>query len=246
MRLYFAAGLNFVELLKKTKVKAVLSSWLEHKENYYKDFDIFLDSGAFTAYTKGIEISNKEYIEYIRKYKLKNYASLDVIGDEKKSKENLIEMTNAGLKPIPAFHYGEKIDYLDWYLQNFNYVALGGVAQMGKDKKGLIAWLDKCFSIISVYYRSKKIKIHGFAILSYDLLKRYPFYSVDGTSWLSACKYGNIVSYNKGIKKNLYSKMYADKYNYKENIIRNIKSYLKMEQDITALWESRGISWKYE
>jgi hypothetical protein len=239
MKLYFAAGLQFADSLKEVGVKRVLSSWLERKEDYYNDFEIFLDSGAYSAYTQGVHISNIEYIDYVKKFGLKVYAGLDVIGDAEATYKNNLEMKEAGLNPIPTYHYGEDISYLERYLKDFDYVALGGVAQLrfyAKVKK----WLDTCFFKIKDYPMKK---IHGFAITNPRLLMRYPFYSVDSTAWLGS-KYGSVADY-KGFKLIKSNKELFYLRNKDFNFVnkKNMVSYLKLEYDITRLWEEKGIKW---
>jgi hypothetical protein len=53
-------------------------------------------------------------------------------------------------------------------------------------------WLKKCFSIIP-----KNVKVHGFAITSPYVVKRFPFYSVDSSSWTNAGRYGRMSLFDK-------------------------------------------------
>ena len=76
---------------------------------------LFLDSGAFSAYTLGIEINIYEYIEFIKQHKniIDMYANLDVIAtgntlnDKKYAAEKTLQnqkiMEEAGLSPLPVF-----------------------------------------------------------------------------------------------------------------------------------------------
>ena len=116
---------------------------------------LFLDSGAFSAWTQGVEIDIQEYIEFIKKHKdiIEVYANLDIIsrGDTSAAKKeaaqktlkNQIIMEKAGLAPLPVFHVGEPLKYLKYYMSNYEYIALGGM--VGKQKSTLSPWLDNCF-----------------------------------------------------------------------------------------------------
>ncbi len=156
--------------------------------------DIFLDSGAYSAHSKGVKIDIYAYIDFI-KANLDNigiYANLDVIGDAEASWNNQLIMEREGLLPIPCFHLGEDFKYLKRYVAQYDYIALGGVAQAGKDKTTLIGWMDKCWEIICDKKGMPQCKVHGFAVTSLSIMFRYPWYSVDSTSWVLTGRFGNV------------------------------------------------------
>ncbi|MFP4025834.1 MAG: hypothetical protein ACLFVR_15020 [Thiohalospira sp.] len=154
--------------------------------------NLFLDSGAFSAWTQGTKIDVQEYIKFIKKHQdiIGIYANLDVIGlggkqpnqlTAEKTLENQKIMEAAGLSPLPCFHYGEPLSFLEYYVKNYDYIALGVAGNSGAK---LIPWLDSCFSkYICDNTGFPKVKVHGFAITSVPLMLRYPWYSVDSTSW---------------------------------------------------------------
>ncbi len=155
---------------------------------------LFLDSGAFSAFTKGVEINIYDYIDFIKRHKddITVYANLDVIGDAEATLKNQWIMEDAGLVPLPCFHRGEDWKYLRYYVDNYDYIALGGVAQE-KNKNRLYAWLNDCWDIIcNTKDRLPKVKVHGFAITSLDIMMKYPWYSVDSTSWVLTGRGGAI------------------------------------------------------
>lgn len=158
-----------------------------------KKVDLFLDSGAFSAWTRGITINLQEYIDFIKTNNeyLEHYAVLDVIGDPEATYRNQKEMESQGLKPIPCFHYGEDFKWLEFYINNYKYIALGGL--VGRPKAELTEHLDKSWEIICNTPKSiPKCKIHGFGITSIQFLLRYPWYSVDSTSWVLVGRTGGI------------------------------------------------------
>lgn len=156
--------------------------------------DLFLDSGAFSAWSQGVEIPIHEYIDFIKKNKryINVYANLDAIGSAQKTLQNQKIMEKSGLTPLPCFHYGEDIKYLKMYLKKYNYVALGGMVPISN--KDLIPWLDKIFSeFICDDNGIPKVKIHGFGMTSLKLMFRYPWYSVDSTSWVTTGRMGGLL-----------------------------------------------------
>src|SRR2546423_4074021 len=68
--------------------------------------DVFLDSGAFSAYSQGAKINIAAYCRYIFKYKhlLAVYSNLDVIGSAEGTLKNQRYMESKGLQPLPVFH----------------------------------------------------------------------------------------------------------------------------------------------
>jgi len=155
--------------------------------------NLFLDSGAFSAFTKGVTINIEEYITFIKENQnvIAVYANLDVIGDPAGTLTNQKIMEAAGLNPLPCFHYGEDINYLKIYLENYDYLALGGMVPISTTD--LIPWLDMIFSqYICDQQGTPKIKVHGFGLTSLKLMLRYPWYSVDSTSWVMTGRMGSI------------------------------------------------------
>lgn len=203
MNLYFAIASNRADnkILFSIPHKYYLFSYYYYRGDngqkilnefdFYSNQDIFLDSGAFSAYTLKKPINLDEYIRYIQKYNIKYYASLDVIGDPQKTHDNLIYMQKKGLNPIPTFHMGEPIEWLDKILDS-EYIALGGMVK----SEGIEDWLDKVFNYI--YKKRSDIKIHGFGLTNPNMILKYPWYSVDSSSWAGCVRFARFSWWNNG------------------------------------------------
>jgi len=153
--------------------------------------NLFLDSGAFSAHTKGVKIDINEYIEYIKENKkyIGVYANLDVIGDEAGTLKNQEIMEKAGLNPLPCFHTGGDWKYLDHYIENYDYMALGGLVGF----KNPTGFLDIAFGKICDNPEGMpKVKVHGFGVTSLKIMMKYPWYSVDSTSWVMTSRMGSV------------------------------------------------------
>ena len=168
----------------------------------HRDLSLFLDSGAYSAFTQNIEIDIDEYIQYIKDNRdcISQYAVLDVIGDAQGTLENQLYMEERGLSPIPCFHYGDDEMYLREYLKKNNYIALGGMVK--RPKIQLEYWLDEIWGkYLTNADGTAKLKIHGFGMTFVSLMKRYPWYSVDSTSWVLTGRFGavfcDVGDYNK-------------------------------------------------
>lgn len=166
---------------------------------------IFLDSGAFSAYTLGIQLSVEEYCQYI----LRNLdivrdedgipmaSVLDGIGDPLQTYRNQLEMEARGFRPLPCFHSGEDERYLEHYVQNYEYITLGGM--VGASTKQLSVWLDRMWErYLTDGSGRPRLKVHGFGITAIPLMERYPWYSCDSSSWIQAAAFGSIVTPRHG------------------------------------------------
>lgn len=147
--------------------------------------DVFLDSGAFSAFTKGAIIDIDEYCSFILDNidHFTTIAGLDVIGDDVASMANQKYMEEQwGIDALPCFHYGEDFSYLDKYIEKYDYIAIGGLIAAGN--KNIKPFLDKVFSEHICDSKGRpRVKVHGFAMTSPVLMVRYPWYSVDSSSW---------------------------------------------------------------
>lgn len=163
--------------------------------------NLFLDSGAFSAWRQGTEIDIHNYIDFIKRHEdiIDVYANLDVIGiggkqpneaTARMTLENQRIMEEAGLDPLPCFHFGEPLEYLDYYVKHYDYLALGVAGNTGVT---LMPWLDVCFGdYICDKDGYPKVKAHGFAVTSLAVMLRYPWYSADSTYWVMTSRMGSI------------------------------------------------------
>lgn len=164
---------------------------------------IFLDSGAFSAFTQGVTINLQEYCRYILKNRdIFEVASvLDAIGNPDnpqslreaadKTYYNLTMMERFGVEALPCFHYGEPEHVLEYYASNYEYITLGGMVPISSPQ--LKIWLDRIWGkYLTNPDGTPKLKVHGFGLTSVPLMARYPWYSVDSSSWVQLGGMGNI------------------------------------------------------
>ncbi len=167
---------------------------------------VFLDSGAFSAFTKGVEVDLEGYCDYI----LRNLdiietvdgaicaSVLDGIGDPLKTWQNQQYMERLGVRPLPCFHYGEDERYLEWYMANYEYITLGGMVPISTPQ--LYHWLDRIWEkYLTDGSGRPRLKVHGFGLTVIPLMERYPWFSVDSSSWVQSSSNGNIQMNGLGI-----------------------------------------------
>ncbi len=155
--------------------------------------DIFADSGAYSAASLGEKVDPQDYIRWVEKWQhhFSAVSAPDVIGDAVASTRETEVMLKAGLKVtvLPVYHVGEPWDFLHYWNDraDVDYIALGGMVPHRKDRKLLAAWLKKCFSIIR-----PDLRVHGFGMTSWPDLVRWPWYSVDSSSWTAGFRYARL------------------------------------------------------
>ncbi len=193
------------------QIPHILESWhYVGKQKYVDEMradnaQIFLDSGAFSAYTLGVELSVEEYCNYIKRNMdilrvedgVVMASVLDGIGDPLQTYRNQLEMEMRGCTPLPCFHAGEDERYLEHYVANYEYITLGGM--VGSSSKQLSIWLDRMWErYLTDGSGNPKIKVHGFGITAIPLMERYPWYSCDSSSWIQSAAFGSIVTAEYG------------------------------------------------
>lgn len=167
---------------------------------------VFLDSGAFSAWTLKKKLDLTAYCEYIKCntdiLRVEDGALmasvLDSIGNAQGTYCNQLEMEARGVRPLPCFHKGEDERYLEYYLANYDYITIGGMVGSGYEQ--LTKWLDRIWERYLVDGTGHaKVKVHGFGMTSIPLMKNYPWHSVDSSSWIQYAVYGHIFDPKHGV-----------------------------------------------
>lgn len=169
--------------------------------------NVFLDSGAYSAWTHKKVIPVKDYIKFVKATKslLGTYVNLDVIpgtidkirtkeeteASAKLSYKNLQTMKDAGLRPLPVFHQGEPYSWLEKMIADGEtYIGIS----TAKNQPNYVQerWLDEFFTLVTDRKGLPLVKVHGFGSAHVDLLRRHPYYSVDSAGWQIAAAYGKM------------------------------------------------------
>ncbi len=162
---------------------------------------VFIDSGAFSAHSLGVTINLPEYCEYLKRnmdiVRVEDgdlmASVLDGIGDPLQTYRNQLHMEALGVRPLPCFHFGEDERYLEWYVQNYSYITLGGM--VGRSSDTLKKWLDRIWDKYLVNGSGRpRLKVHAFGITAIPIMELYPWYSVDSSSWIQSAAFGGIVT----------------------------------------------------
>ena len=219
--LYFAGAKNKIAdeyLMKKDANRlqsqlidrANITEWYDKKSDKSK---LFIDSGAYTAYTKGIKIDVDDYIGYLNNLsdRVTIFAQLDTIPGEfrqektkedrlnapKLSWENYLYMRERLKEPkklIPIFHQGEDYKWLknmlEWKDENGEHIPYIGISP-AIDVPGIEDFLNTSFRIIAES-SNPDVKTHAFGMTQLKMLELYPYTSADSTSWKMSAAMGSI------------------------------------------------------
>jgi hypothetical protein len=164
---------------------------------------IFLDSGAYSAFTQGLRINAREYADFIRRNHdiIEFAANLDAIGhgneelsyDRQKMLGQLLYHDDLSHLLKPVHHVRDHDDWLKRYLDDgHDFICLGGM--VGESTRTLKRWLDHVwYNYLTHADGTPKVKVHGFGLTTNVLMFRYPWFSVDSTSWVRASRFGGVL-----------------------------------------------------
>jgi hypothetical protein len=183
-----AASTAEIEVVKSVKPPRILISYFYFRNRNLIEFikeigyqpEILLDSGAYSAFNKKKNIAPVDYMDWIDANKdfINNYIALDVIGKPNTTKNYYNLMKSEGFKPMPVYHYGASLEYLEWYIsQGETYIALGNTVPIN-DKGKVAEWIN--YLII----KYPGIKFHLLGSSSEVVQSVKGLESADSSSWI--------------------------------------------------------------
>lgn len=191
---------------------------------HYDHGEWIMDSGAFSAKAKGVEIDLQAYTDCCKKMawedeSLREVFALDVIGDHVASRRNTEWMWEQDVPAIPTFHYGSPWAELLDLAACFPKIALGGAVGLPAQVK--LDWVGQCFA------RVWPKRIHGFGMCGERMLMAYPFESVDASNWeVGPTCYGNWRAFGG----------YASRRGSDQNLVPEIRWYQRLERRARQRW----------
>jgi hypothetical protein len=149
--------------------------------------------------------ATNDYID--RKVTLENYAdfviryghlfrggvwNFDVIGSDKKSYDNWLELRRLGVDAIPVHHIGDDESYLKKYLDECQFIGIGAIAKM--DVTSRLHGLDHVWKTYLMSDNGEaRYRVHGLGLTDSSIVLRYPWYSVDSTRAIMTASHGSIL-----------------------------------------------------
>lgn len=235
---------------------------VEHLATYTDEkFLILIDSGAFSAWNRGLVIDIDHYVEFIEKVKKIQtihdiyFINLDVIPHVKGTKptqqqiitacekgiENYHYIKSKGHSTIHTFHQFEDFKYLERIVKecnDYNYIGISPANDQSVESRNI--WLGQVYSKIR-----NNVRTHVLGLTAKDSLEQFPCYSADSSSWINVGRFGELFDYHeleKIPKKNL-TRNNLLYYDPKTDFYEAFKYYINLEKHITNLWNARGIHW---
>lgn len=226
--LYFAGGHTIASdefmmkeggnrLFTQSYERSMAERWLKHKRKGDFPNKIFVDSSAYSAHTKGLEVDIDEYIAYINSNKgmFECIAELDEIPGEYRKPKTREQMLRAPAKSwenylymrervidnhalLPIFHQGEDFKWLELMLEttfengkHIPYIGISPANDVSTPQKDI--WMEQVFRVIRDS-SNPEVKTHAFGMTALKQLERHPFYSADSTSAIMTGAMGSIMT----------------------------------------------------
>lgn len=212
----FLVKKGYNRLFSQLNDRSRIKRWMDYK-NQNPNMRLFVDSGAFSAYTKGKEIDLEDYISYLNEYG--KYFNVMVQVDYIPGKSNVVQDRQVYLDApriswenflhmrdrvdkslwdrfIPVFHEGEDFKWLDNMLnyrdadgKPLAYIGISPHTETTTDRR-----LMFCKEVFRRIRRlNPEVKTHGFGMTALNILQYIDFTSVDSTTWLKSAIYGTIL-----------------------------------------------------
>jgi hypothetical protein len=189
MKLYHVAvdsSTAELEVLRDLKPPRLLLSYFYFRNKPLKEYverlgyqpEILLDSGAYSAWTKGKGIALTDYLKFLDENAslVSAYFSLDVIQDSHLSYRYWQIMKEKGYNPIPVYHYGEDEKHLQRYTNQTDYIGLGGTVPIGS-KSEVADWARM------ITWQYPEIKFHLLGSSSDKIINTCDLESIDSSTW---------------------------------------------------------------
>lgn len=196
-----------IENAKKLKEEGIVKS-------------LMVDSGAFSAHTKGIKLDIDDYIKYLNDNDewFDTVVAVDVIpghADRPKTEQDYLDAAKASWenfvymyyklksphKLIATYHRSEPIESLENMLtwtdkdgKHLEYIGIGGVALYAGDIMEVMGAVEDC---IKKHHR-EDIKLHIFGMTNISVLNKIRWFSADSTSCILRAAYGQIITKKYG------------------------------------------------
>lgn len=207
---------QFNRLFSQLNDRSRIKRWMAYKDEH-PDMKLFVDSGAFSAYTKGKTIDLDDYINYLNTYG--DYFNVMVQVDFIPGKSNVIQDKDVYLDApriswenflhmrerldkrlwdrfIPVFHEGEDFKWLENMLtykdadgKPLAYIGISPHTETTTDRR--LIFCKEVFRRIQKL--NPEVKTHGFGMTALNILPYIAFTSVDSTTWLKGAIYGTIL-----------------------------------------------------
>lgn len=226
--------LNYPQLFAWNAEKKELLEWVKYKTEHPEcQCDLVVDSGAYSAWSRGKAFDVDEYINFLEDNKVLDVAfwaaeadvipgsfGVDPTEEERlaapeKSWENylyMIKRVSWPKKIVPIFHQGEDFKHLirmlEYKFEDGDFIPYIGISPRNDvhvNEKN--KWYETIWKIIEEKCASLGRDIpltHNFGMTTIAMMEQYPSCSSDSTSWVRGASFGNIMVVANGKIKTVY------------------------------------------
>lgn len=274
MRIVLANGVDdrCVRIANEPEVKCdiLVSYWYlrnNEKEKYKEILDginsstklLYIDSGVFSARKAGKDILLKEYLDFCVRYKsIKGYFFNLDLGTFENQFSNFKTLVSNDIKTIGIVSNRFSLEEHQKFIDVYPYIGVSGTST--QKPQDYYRYLDRLFGYLYKTNQIKTVKTHGLGLTKSWIMSKYPFYSVDSSTFLGVCRYGTLYRFN-GTDIKQVSMVHRKKAIVKhadlfkqvilrgkgmDHITATVYSsieYSKLQDYITRLWEKRGLKW---
>lgn len=202
----------------------------EHPES---NWDLVVDSGAYSAWSKGKLFDMDEYINFLETNKILDVCfwaaeadripgsfgvdptEEDRLAAPEESWQNylyMIKRVSWPKKIVPIFHQGEDFKHLrrmlEYTFSDGDYIPYIGISPRNDIHVGeKIKWYEMVWKIIEEECAriGRDIPLtHNFGMTTISMMEQYPSCSSDSTSWVRSASFGNIMIVVNGKIKSIY------------------------------------------
>lgn len=188
-----------------------IARWIDYKKEGTWNGKLLIDNGAFTVHRKGGVIDIDEYISWINENDeyVDYFIALDdipgkwgtprtieeLLHSPEKTWENYLYMYDRVKHPkklLPVFHQGENFKWLEQILLSGkpDYICISGNKELTNKQREV--WYHQCYNYIDKL--APGIKVHCLGSATISNVEKFPFTSMDSTTWIMVGANGNILN----------------------------------------------------
>lgn len=176
---------------------------------------MLIDSGAYTAFTKGLAITVDEYAEFLTTWagEWDHAVTLDVIGNPVRTRENTRKLHQMGIPVMPVFTRGDGLKEFDAMVRESGYVCIGGLNQMDRPHQlARTKMLQRRASDLGG-------DIHALGIASMPLLREARPFSSDASTPAVGARYGNVLVFDAPVLRQVNIQNHAKLNRYRDLLV---------------------------
>ena len=210
MKIYFVYSVHYGNILQEENCRILISfanvKRIIDTDQYYgfipkipENFsEVLIDSGGYqlqTGVRTSMNIGVPEYSRWLTDALIKypeiiGYMNLDIANDPIATMDNQFRMESEGLLPIPTWHDGEPKEFLDYYCDKYEWIAIGGlVSKRNLGKR----YITNLCNWVQQEYPDSKFHFFGIGISGAMGYRQISPYSCDFSTWSTVSRYGHAI-----------------------------------------------------